>query len=96
MINKWTKEKFDAYDAAHPEIYKMFEHFALKAAGKKPTYSAKSIFHRVRWETDIGDKDGDYKIDDGWISHYARKFVKENPRHENFFKFRIRKDSYHV
>lgn len=96
MINKWTKDKFDEYDAKHPEIYDMFKHFALMATVKKKQYSAKSIFHRIRWETDIGDKEGDYKIDDGWISHYARKFAKEFPKYENFFKFRVRKNTYHV
>jgi hypothetical protein len=52
------------------------------------------VFHRVRWETFIGNT-GDFKIDDGWISHYARKFAKEYPEHENLFEFRVRKKSYH-
>jgi hypothetical protein len=38
---------------------------------------------------------GDHKIDDGWISHYARKFMDENPEHEGFFKTRNRVNSYH-
>ena len=96
MINKWTKEKFAEFDNAHPEIYKVFVKFAKQAAEKKTKYSAKSIFHRVRWETDVGDMEGDYKIDDGWISHYARKFVKDFPQHEDFFSFRVRQNSYHT
>jgi hypothetical protein len=96
MINKWTKENFEEYDSKHPDIYELFKQFALQIAKRKNSYSAKSIFHRVRWETDIGDVGGDYKIDDGWISHYARKFAKEFPQHEYFFKFRVRKNSYHL
>ena len=96
MINKWTKEKFEEYNNKHPDIYKLFKQFALQIAARKKSYSAKSIFHRVRWETDIGDVGGDYKIDDGWISHYARKFAKEFPQYEEFFKFRVRKNSYHL
>ena len=96
MINKWTKEKFEEYNDKHPDIYELFKQFALQIAKKKTSYSAKSIFHRVRWETDIGDVGGDYKIDDGWISHYARKFAKEFPQYEDFFKFRVRKNSYHL
>jgi hypothetical protein len=91
MINKWTKEKFEEYNDKHPDIYELFKQFALQIAARKKSYSAKSIFHRVRWETDIGDVGGDYKIDDGWISHYARKFAKEFPQYEDFFKFRVRK-----
>ena len=52
------------------------------------------MFLRVRWETAIGNN-CDFKIDDGWISHYARKFAKEFPQHEDLFSFRVRKKSYH-
>lgn len=95
MSNKWTKENFEIYDQKHPDIYELFKHFALQIAKRKKTYSAKSIFHRVRWETLIGGDVDDYKIDDGWISHYARKFVKEFPEHESLFNFRVRKNGYH-
>jgi hypothetical protein len=95
MNNKWTKENFEKYDNLHPHIYELFERFALQVAAKKEHFSAKCIFHRVRWETAVGDYDGDFKIDDGWISHYARKFAKNYPIHENLFEFRLRRNSYH-
>ena len=57
-------------------------------------YSAKAIFHRIRWESMISGE-GDYKIDDGWISHYARKFIDDFPQHSGFFKTRDRQNSYH-
>lgn len=37
----------------------------------------------------------DFKIDDGWISHYARKFMRVHPEHDGFFETRVRKNSYH-
>jgi hypothetical protein len=43
----------------------------------------------------ISGKEDEYKIDDGWISHYARLFMDKNPEHEGFFKTRNRKNSYH-
>jgi hypothetical protein len=95
MNNKWTKENFELFDAQNPFIYDLFEQFALQIAQKKSHYSAKSIFHRIRWETAVGDYDGDFKIDDGWISHYARKFAKEHPKYEALFEFRTRRESYH-
>ena len=94
-IGKWTKENFDVYHKENPEIYNHFERFALIAASKRKYYSAKSIFHRVRWESMVSSIDDDYKIDDGWISHYARKFMEDHPEHEGFFKTRVRRDSYH-
>ncbi|MEN9917059.1 MAG: hypothetical protein RLY40_991 [Pseudomonadota bacterium] len=92
---RWTKENFKDYDEKHPQIYAMFEKFALQIAQKRKYYSAKSIFHRVRWETDIGDSDAQFKIDDGWISHYARKFIDKNPSYKDLFQFRVRKGGYH-
>ena len=94
MNNKWTKENFELYDADHPDIWEMFKKFSLQIAAKRQYFSAKCVFHRVRWETAIGNT-GDFKIDDGWISHYARKFAKEYPEHENLFEFRVRQKSYH-
>ena len=95
MNNKWTKEKFEIYDAEHPDIWLMFEKFSLQVAAKRQYFSAKCVFHRVRWETAIGNT-GDFKIDDGWISHYARKFAKAHPQYENLFQFRVRRKSYHT
>jgi len=95
MNNKWTKENFELYDAENPEIWEMFKKFSLQIANRRKYFSAKCVFHRIRWETAIGNK-GDYKIDDGWISHYARKFAKEYPKYEELFQFRFRKNSYHL
>ena len=92
---RWTAENFEAHHAANPQIYEMFCHYALKAAAVRNRYSAKSVFHRVRWETQIAERNGEYKIDDGWISHYARKFMDDYPQHEGFFETRVRANGYH-
>jgi hypothetical protein len=94
-MGKWTKENFEIYDAEHPDIWDMFKVFSLQVARKRKYFSAKCVFHRIRWESVVGNK-GDYKIDDGWISHYARKFAKEYPQHSELFQFRNRRDSYHA
>lgn len=92
-MSKWTKKAFRKYHKENPEIYAMFVMFALQATLKREKYSAKVIMHRIRWETDI-EGNGDFKIDDGWISHYARKFIEDFPQHKNFFEFRVRKGGY--
>ena len=94
MHGKWTKENFKSFHEDHPEIYEMFTKFALQAAQKRSKYSAKNIFHRIRWETMLNSKE-EYKIDDGWISHYARLFLETHPKYSNFFETRVRKNSYH-
>lgn len=93
---KWTKEAFEKFDAAHPHIWKKFEELALFATTKRKHYSAGVIFGYMRWSSEIsGDFNGEFKIDDGWRSHYAHKFMDKYPEHEGFFSTRARWNSYH-
>ena len=94
MHGKWTKENFNEFHRNNPEIYNLFVKFTNMVTPRKKYYSAKAIFHRIRWETMISGE-GDYKIDDGWISHYARKFMDDYPQHSGFFQIRERRNSYH-
>ena len=96
-LGKYTKENFEKYHKENPAIYKMFRHYALHVAARREYYSAKAIFHRVRWETEFGDSNpqAEFKISDGWISHYARKFMRDYPEHDKFFKIQKRRVSYH-
>lgn len=91
---KWTQENFEEHHKSNPLVYIMFKKFALQAAAEREYYSAKIIFYRMRWYTDIEEKNSEFKIDDGWISHYARKFMDEYPEHNGFFKTRKRSDGY--
>lgn len=95
MNGKWSVENFKKYDEENPNIYGMFKEFALEASRYRKRYSAKNIFHRMRWETMIRKPKEDFKIDDGWISHYARKFLEEYPNLEGFFETRVRRNTYH-
>ena len=92
---KFTKENFEIYHKKNPDIYKMFVKFALMVAARRKYYSAKAIFHRIRWETVISGEGEEYKISDGFISHYARKFMNDYPQHKGFFQTRTRRISYH-
>jgi hypothetical protein len=93
-LGKYTKEAFKEHLEENPHIWEMFERFALMAARKREYYSAKAIIHRMRWQTEIEEKGGEFKLSDGWISHYARKFMEDHPEHDGFFRTTTRKYSY--
>jgi hypothetical protein len=95
MNGKWTKDNFDVYNKENPDIYSLFEKYAMEASKHRSKYSAKIIFHIIRWNTMLSGKDSEYKIDDGWISHYARLFMDKHPELNGFFETRTRKDTYH-
>ena len=90
----YTEEAFEQYDKEHPYIYEGFVRYTMQVAQKREYFSAKAVFHRMRWDTAIGETDAEYKLNDGWISHYARKFMKEYPQYDGFFETRLRRVSY--
>lgn len=95
MLNgKWSKHNFEIHHQKNPEVWAKFLRFALQAASRRPYYSARGIFHRIRWETQIEENDSEFKIDDGWSPHYARKFMREYPEYPEFFETRIRVNGY--
>ncbi len=92
---KWTKENFEIYHARNPHIYQRFCKFAFEAVERRSHFSAKAIFHIIRWYTPDTDDQPDFKTDDGWVSHYSRKFMHDYPEHEGYFKTANRVGSYH-
>lgn len=91
---EFTVERFKIYDAEHPHIWNAFVRYTLQVAARREYFSAKAIFHRMRWDTAIGEANAEYKLSDGWISHYARKFMNEYPQYGDFFQTRVRRVSY--
>lgn len=80
---------FKEYDAENPNIWDKFEYFAMVASTHRSTYSARAVFHRIRWETMIsGGKD--FKVNNNWSQEYAKKFMRLHPELPNFFKVRER------
>ena len=87
---KTKEERFDAFDAEHPEVYRLFCQLVgdLMAAGRTK-YSADAILHRIRWEFDVNRKrDKTFKINDHFTSRYARKWQRDHLEHQGFFETR--------
>jgi len=83
------QQKFEDFDIAHPEVYTHFQDFANQIRGAGHTkYGAKTIIERIRWEIDLKSSDGEFKINNNFISRYARKLINEDPAFEGFFNLR--------
>jgi len=97
LNGKWTRENFDKFHSQNPKIYEAFKKFAFLASQRREHYSAKMVMYRVRWDTEIVENNpsAEFKIDDGWISHYARMLMDDYPHMSGFFETRVRADSYH-
>jgi len=86
------KKQYLKYHRMHPVVWDLFKKFTFEAikAGHKH-YSADAIVHRVRWETAVTlAEKGDFKINNNFVTYYARRFMRENPQHRGFFRTRVR------
>lgn len=86
--NVSIQERFERFHAEHPEVYELFVRFAseLRRAGRE-RYGAKSIAERIRWHyaTSGGP---DFKLNNVFVSRYARKIIDEHPEFAGFFETR--------
>lgn len=90
----WTgppeaEEKFADFHAAHPEVWRRFEHLTLQAIERGfQHHSADAILHVVRWKTDINSGGKPFKINNNHQPYYARMFHRAHPEHAGFFRNR--------
>ena len=79
---------FEQYDAANPQIWTQFVHYASIAKQKGfKKYGAGSIFEIIRWETPPNNGKP-FKANNNYRAGYARKMEREFPEFEGFFEKR--------
>ena len=89
------QDRFEAYDAAHPEVYAHLLHLALdlRRRGWKH-YGIRSLWERTRWHFQVEREMGeDFKMNDHFHSRYARMLMDRNPELADFFELRELKAS---
>jgi hypothetical protein len=89
--NDELKEAVTRFHKEHPEVWDLFCRFTfMKINAGFKHYSARGIFHRIRWETDLPayDKGNEFKLNDHHSPFYARRFMATYPEHEGFFRTR--------
>lgn len=82
---------FEAYDAKHPDIWRMFCIFTLDRIQRGfRHYGAKSILERVRWESEASRirSEAEFKVNNNYASFYARRFHERYPKWDGFFRLR--------
>lgn len=71
------------------DIWKEFERLALIVweTGRR-RYSAQTIMHVIRWDSEIERGQGEFDINNNWIAYYSRMFMMQYPEAEGFFETR--------
>lgn len=86
------RKAFESFHAAHPEVYALFERFALEgiAVGME-LLGAGAVWERMRWETAVGTRAPDgtkYRLNNNYRAYYAREFMARHPEYPEVFATR--------
>jgi len=83
------KQKWWEWHKQNPHVFGLFEEFTFRAINRGHNrLSAWLVVNRIRWETSIETKGGDFKISNDYIALYARYFMHLYPEYNGFFKIK--------
>ena len=81
------EKKFNEFIARNPSVWDMFIDFTFEAIKRGHKHlSSDMILHRIRWETTIMTVGGQYKISNNTSPYFARKFHRDYPMYDGFFR----------
>lgn len=81
------KHKWWDFHKRNPHIYDLFCRFTWDVINAGHThYSAKGVFERIRWHTDVETHGETFKLSNNYTPYYARLFMHHNKQHEGFFR----------
>jgi hypothetical protein len=80
MFLKPIDSRFKKFHAANPAVFRLFIAFAERAkdAGRTKV-GAKAIAERIRWECAVESKDDTFKLNNVYVSRYARLVAEQRP-----------------
>jgi hypothetical protein len=84
------RERFEAFHAAHPEVYDELVRLAYEArAAGRDKVGIKMLFEVVRWNRIVvGGVDEGWRLNNVFSAHYARLIMQREPDLAGFFETR--------
>ena len=82
---------WEVFHEENPRVYALFDKFSREAAESgRGRFGARMIWERIRWYTTIETKSRncDWKLNDHYITYYAREFMRRNPQYGKLFELR--------
>ena len=81
------KEEFLKFDEECPRVWQYFQMFTFDRIYRGfKRFSAYAVIERIRWETELPDTEGEFKISNNHRPFYARAFMEAFPQHVGFFQ----------
>jgi len=80
---------FEQFDMNNPEVWELFRKYVVMIIKKDFThYGASAVFERIRWHVQIETTGKEFKLNNNYCAHYARKFEDRYPDYAGFFRVR--------
>ena len=80
---------FKKFHKKNPDVYKWFKNYFYYFHGRgKKKIGAKLIAECLRQEPRLKTRGENYKVDNCFVSRYARLFIKDHPQYAKCFEFR--------
>ena len=84
-----SKQDFNQYHLENSQVYELFKKFTFQVIRRGlNNFSAESIINQIRWFTEVETVGDEFKINNDYKPHYSRKFMKDFPEFEGFFRTR--------
>ena len=82
-----TIDEFIQYHHENPKVFETFKKFTFQVidSGRK-YFSARAIWERIRWVTQVEDNSITFKLSDHPMPFYARLFENKYPEYKGFFR----------
>lgn len=81
--------RFIDYHHKNPDLYALFEKFALEAKQSgRPRFSIWMLANRIRWYSMIETTGKEFKVSNDYLACYARLLIWNNPLFEGFFQLK--------
>ena len=81
------EKKFNQFISKNPHVWDLFTGFTFEAIKRGHKHlSSDMILHRIRWETTIMTVGAQYKISNDTSPYFARKFHRDYPMYDGFFR----------
>lgn len=84
------RKQCNEFHSKHPEVWDLFVKFSFKMIERGFThYSVAAVWERIRWEKDAGgDGQSEFKLNNNHKAFYVRRFHRQYPQHDGFFRTR--------
>ena len=84
-----TQERFEAFHAAHPEVYMELARLAREARSRGVRrLGIRLLWERLRWSMLIDKPEGDYAFNDHYPAHYSRLLMQRESDLSGMFETR--------